>query len=290
MIDEQKFSTRYLRRFFDDAAWRFALKYGGQNSIEIEDADIFSNFRRRKLTDLLVEQRSFGNHETSTVDITEASSTIAAQENGKTPEDINSNERKRVYVALYQNHVPFMEEKGWVSYDDERKEVIPEDTILEKFRGLEEVRKYLEFSQDEKSEAEEREPSGLDLDGFYKVLENPRRRYVIGHLKNCGASDLSSTAEFAAAAETGKPQRLLTSSERKKVLISLHQHHLPKMEEYSVVDYGKNSRKNVDKGENFETVASYVEDDIGYTGENEDFGYSGVLHDSLIQAVNSFKD
>jgi len=69
---------------------------------------------------------------------------VAAWENGTTVEELGSQARKRVYIALYQSHLPTMDEEGVVDYDDEAGsveltgsiadtdvyiEVVPEDDI-----------------------------------------------------------------------------------------------------------------------------------------------------------------
>jgi hypothetical protein len=48
---------------------------------------------------------------------------VAAWENDKEVEAITSQERKRVYVSLYQSHLPTMAEEGIVRYDQNRGEV-----------------------------------------------------------------------------------------------------------------------------------------------------------------------
>ena len=44
---------------------------------------------------------------------------VAAEENGVPREELSSAQRKRVYVSLYQTHVPKMEDAGLVDYDQE---------------------------------------------------------------------------------------------------------------------------------------------------------------------------
>jgi hypothetical protein len=44
---------------------------------------------------------------------------VAAWENETTVDELGSQERKRVYIALYQSHLPTMDEEGVVAYDDE---------------------------------------------------------------------------------------------------------------------------------------------------------------------------
>lgn len=48
---------------------------------------------------------------------------VAAWENGKTIDEITSKERKRVYISLYQSHLPTLDKEGVVDYDEERRVV-----------------------------------------------------------------------------------------------------------------------------------------------------------------------
>ena len=48
---------------------------------------------------------------------------VAAWETESTVEELSSQERKRVYVSLYQTHVPKLEEVGLVEYDQDTGEV-----------------------------------------------------------------------------------------------------------------------------------------------------------------------
>lgn len=48
---------------------------------------------------------------------------IAAQENGITVAEIDSTQRKRVYVALYQTHLPKLDEAGLIEYNSDRGHV-----------------------------------------------------------------------------------------------------------------------------------------------------------------------
>lgn len=45
---------------------------------------------------------------------------IAAQENGITVAELDSAQRKRVYVALYQTHLPKLDEAGLIEYNSNR--------------------------------------------------------------------------------------------------------------------------------------------------------------------------
>lgn len=57
------------------------------------------------------------------VALRELAEQVAAWENDKPIEALGSQERKRVYIALYQSHLPSMDREGIVSYDSDRGEV-----------------------------------------------------------------------------------------------------------------------------------------------------------------------
>lgn len=55
------------------------------------------------------------------VDLKELAALIAADEEGTTPEALTNEERQRVYVSLYQTHLPALTESGLVSYDEDER-------------------------------------------------------------------------------------------------------------------------------------------------------------------------
>jgi hypothetical protein len=75
--------------------------------------DLLSSPRRRYVLYYLKE------HEEGAVDLTELSEQVAAWENDIDVEELTSQQRKRVYVSLYQTHVPKMADAGVISYDQE---------------------------------------------------------------------------------------------------------------------------------------------------------------------------
>lgn len=74
--------------------------------------DILSSPRRRYVLFYLRQQGR-------PVDLKELSSQVAAWENDIDPEDLTSQQRKRVYVSLYQTHIPKLADAGVVDYDQE---------------------------------------------------------------------------------------------------------------------------------------------------------------------------
>lgn len=54
------------------------------------------------------------------IEVREVAEQVAAWENGKSVDELTSQERKRVYIALYQSHLPTLDEEGVVEYDQDR--------------------------------------------------------------------------------------------------------------------------------------------------------------------------
>lgn len=82
----------------------------------------------------------------------------------------------------------------------------------------------------------------LPDDVVFGLLANERRRQVLTYLADGGnPASLSDLAEHIASSENDKPVAALTSQERKRVYVGLHQAHLPKMDDASVVDYDQPS-------------------------------------------------
>lgn len=77
---------------------------------------ILSNFRRRYVIYYLKEVDR-------EVSLRELATQIAARENEVSPESITDEERQRVYISLYQTHLPKLEEHDIVDYDEDRRMV-----------------------------------------------------------------------------------------------------------------------------------------------------------------------
>ena len=74
---------------------------------------ILKNSRRRKVIECLRQREE-------AISMSDLAEHIAAAENDTTPRMLTSKERKRVYVALYQCHLPKMDDAGVVDFDDDR--------------------------------------------------------------------------------------------------------------------------------------------------------------------------
>lgn len=75
--------------------------------------EMLSNRRRRFVVHYLLEVDDV-------VELRELSRRVAAWENGKRPDEITSQERRRVYNALQQVHLPKMDDAGLVEFDSSR--------------------------------------------------------------------------------------------------------------------------------------------------------------------------
>ena len=84
--------------------------------------EVLSNRRRRYAIHHLKQTDS-------PVDVSTLAEQVAAWENDKPVAELDSQERKRVYISLYQSHLPTLEKRGLVAYDDDRGIVELTDSI-----------------------------------------------------------------------------------------------------------------------------------------------------------------
>ena len=107
---------------------------------------------------------------------------------------------------------------------------------------------------------DEQEQSKPRREEIFEVLSNERRRYVLGYLKQheSGSVDLGTLVTNVAALENDVPVEQLDSSDRKSVYVGLRQTHLPKMDEYNLVDYDS-QRGKVELTEGAEQAQMYLE-------------------------------
>lgn len=93
---------------------------GESTALTTDEAfELLSNHRRRYAIHHLQRE--------GTSDIGGLSRQVAAWENGTEPTAVTSAERKRVYTSLQQFHLPKLDEKGVVEYDERAGEVTLSD-------------------------------------------------------------------------------------------------------------------------------------------------------------------
>jgi len=93
--------------------------------------EMLSNSRRRYVVHYLLD----ADREAELRDLARA---VAAWENDKRPDDVTSQERRRVYNALQQAHLPKMDDAGLVAFDASRGTVVAADDLAD-------LRVYLEI-------------------------------------------------------------------------------------------------------------------------------------------------
>jgi len=102
--------------------------------------------------------------------------------------------------------------------------------------------------------------SELRRDELFEVLGNRRRLYVLASLKQDenGEIDFAELVTRVAALENEVPADQVESDERKSVYVGLRQTHLPKMDEYNLVEYDRD-RGTVTLGDAAEKAQMYLE-------------------------------
>ena len=90
--------------------------------------DVFSNARRRRTVQFL--KRRGG-----ACDLAPLVEQVAAWENDADPEDVTRTQRRRVYISLYQTHLPMLEDHGIVDWnpDDHEIELLPSEELFEPY-------------------------------------------------------------------------------------------------------------------------------------------------------------
>lgn len=83
-----------------------------------------------------------------TADLGELAEHIASQECDCRPTELSSQQRKRVYVGLYQCHLPKMADAGVIEYDSDRGNVALNDRS-------DRLLQYLYFEEDQSSDETE---------------------------------------------------------------------------------------------------------------------------------------
>ncbi len=97
----------------------------------------------------------------------------------------------------------------------------------------------------------------LDENRIYEVLSSQRRRETINYLRGAeGAVSIGELAEHIAEIETGESPPPKDS--RKTVYVSLHQTHLPELDDLEIVNYDTDE-KTIEVAEQFQEVTVYME-------------------------------
>lgn len=90
--------------------------------------DVLSNARRRRTVQYLKEQNG-------SCDLAPLVEQVAAWENDTPRDDVTRTERRRVYISLYQTHLPMLEDHGIIDWDPETHtiELLPDEAVFEPY-------------------------------------------------------------------------------------------------------------------------------------------------------------
>lgn len=99
-----------------DTLQELASEFRQSDDDELSLDELFDLLRNRRRRDII----SYLDASDGTVTLDELAESIAADENDIKPEQLSSQQRKRVYISLYQNHLPKMDELGIVEYEQNR--------------------------------------------------------------------------------------------------------------------------------------------------------------------------
>lgn len=110
------------------------------------------------------------------------------------------------------------------------------------------------------SDATESTP-GIDDEAVFDILKNSRRRATLEYLATVGdeAVPVSVLAEQVAATENDTTPESLSPEQRKRVYVSLHQCHLPKLDDLNVLRYDQ-EETTVRLGPNASRVTAYIDE------------------------------
>lgn len=82
----------------------------------------------------------------------------------------------------------------------------------------------------------------IDPEDVFEILSNNRRRRVLSHLRENGAtSDIRTLSEHLAAVENNVKPSEVTSKQRMRTYTALRQSHLPKMDRKGAINFDENS-------------------------------------------------
>lgn len=110
--------------------------------------DLLKNSRRRMVIQYLREHDGYS-------DLNDLAEHIAAKENDITVQQLSSDQRKRVYIGLYQCHLPKMDSLGVISYEKNRGTIELQGSVTQ-------LLKYMDpLDEDDQNETEQADRTWL---------------------------------------------------------------------------------------------------------------------------------
>lgn len=107
-----------------------APRTNGSDLTTDETFELLKNARRRAVIRYMLQ-------EGGTAKLSELAEHIAAAENGISVHELSSDQRKRVYIGLYQCHLPKMDTLGVIEYDKNRGSVELQESVTQLLPYLE---------------------------------------------------------------------------------------------------------------------------------------------------------
>ena len=85
-------------------------------------------------------------------------------------------------------------------------------------------------------------PEGLLRADVFELLKNSRRRSVLAYFyeQRSDAVSLQELVDYVTARETNRDAGAIDADDRTAVYVSLHQTHLPRLEEHGTIEYDRN--------------------------------------------------
>lgn len=118
------------------------------------------------------------------------------------------------------------------------------------------------------------------LDRIFAILQNHRRRLVLEYLRDHDATTQGDLARHVAAVENDIPESAVTSTQRKRVYVSLYQAHLPKLDDFGAISFDQD-RGTVERTPRTDELLTYLdrfEDEPTASALSEDsLGLSAVV-------------
>jgi hypothetical protein len=117
----------------------------------------------------------------------------------------------------------------------------------------------------------EESPSPEQLDRIFAILRNHRRRLVLAYLREHDSTTQGDLARHVAAVENEIPESAVTSTQRKRVYVSLYQAHLPKLDDFGAISFERD-RGTVERTDRTDELLRYLdrfEDEPGATTFSE---------------------
>ncbi|WP_255169474.1 DUF7344 domain-containing protein [Natrononativus amylolyticus] len=92
---------------------------------ELSRDDVFHILQTQRRRDAIAYLLSID----GAVEMRDIAEYVAAKENDTTIDDLTSSQRQRVYIALYQSHLPKLDKEGIIDYNKSRGIVWPTDQL-----------------------------------------------------------------------------------------------------------------------------------------------------------------